>query len=194
MGAVIRPAPAAIAPAAIAPAAIAPAAIVPTGRMPTVVPADVVPADVVPPGVPILLDSSVLLSYLDGSEAVSPIATEILDGWIRSGRNDGLVSAVSVMEVLVRPIAAGPSAHRAAIGFLYGSPNLRLVAVDEIAGQLAAGLRAHAGFSAADALVIASGLAVGARHLVTNDASWRPRLSGAWPDVTVLTLAELASG
>ena len=148
----------------------------------------------VPAGVPILLDSSALLSYLDGSESVSPIATEILDGWVRSGRNDGLVSAVSVMETLVRPIAAGPSVHRAVIGFLYGFPNLRLVAVDGIAGQLAASLRAHAGFSAADALVIASGLAVGARHLVTNDASWGPRLRGAWPDAAVLTLAELKAG
>jgi len=167
----------------------APTGVAPAGRMPTAV----VPTDVVPPGVPILLDSSVLLSYLDGSESVSPIATEILDGWVRSGRNDGLVSAVSVMEVLARPMSAGASAHRAVIGFLYGSPNLRLVAVDGIAGQLAASLRAHAGFSAADALVIASGLAVGARHLVTNDASWRPRLSDAWPDATVLTLAELAA-
>jgi predicted nucleic acid-binding protein len=96
------------------------------------------------------------------------------------------------MEILVRPIAAGASAHRAVIGFLYGSPNLRLVAVDAIAGQLAASLRAHAGFSCVDALVVASGLAAGARHVVTNDASWRPRLREAWPDVTVVTLSELA--
>jgi predicted nucleic acid-binding protein len=146
----------------------------------------------VPPGVPVLLDSSALMSYLDGSEPVSPIATAILDGWVRSGRNDGLVSAVSVMEILVRPIAAGASEHRAVIGFLYGFPNLRLVAVDAIAGQLAASLRAHAGFSSADALVVASGLAVGARHVVTNDARWGPRLREAWPETTVVTLAEIA--
>jgi predicted nucleic acid-binding protein len=151
-------------------------------------------AAAVPPGVPILLDSSALLSYLDGSEAVSPVATAILDGWVRSGRNDGLVSAISVMEVLVRPIVAGASAHRAVIGFLYGFPNLRLVALDAIGGQLAASLRATAGFSSVDALVVASGLAAGARHIVTNDASWRPRLKEAWPDVTVITLAELAAG
>ena len=154
-----------------------------TGRLPDAA---------VPPGVPVLLDSSVLLSYLDGSESASPVAMAILDGWVRSGRNDGLVSAVSVMEILGRPIAAGASAHRAAIGFLYGFPHLRLVAVDAIAGQLAASLRAHAGFSSVDALVVASGLAVGARHVVTNDASWGPRLRAAWPDATVVTLAELA--
>jgi len=165
----------------------------PTGRTPTgVVPTGRAPADVGPPGVPILFDSSALLSYLDGSEPVSPIATTILDGWVRSGRNDGLVSAVSVMEVLVRPIAAGASAQRAVIGFLYGFPNLRLVALDAIAGQLAASLRALAGFSSVDSLVVASGLTVGARHLVTNDASWRPRLREAWPEVTVVTLSELA--
>jgi predicted nucleic acid-binding protein len=166
------------------PSARAPTDVVPTGRLPT---------DVVPPGVPILLDSSALLSYLDGSEPVSPIATTILDGWVRSGRNDGLVSAVSVMEVLVRPIAAGDSAHRAVIGFLYGFPNLRLVALDAIAGQLAASLRAQGGFSSVDSLVVASALAVGARHLVTNDMSWRPRLREGWPEATVVTLAELAA-
>jgi predicted nucleic acid-binding protein len=171
-----------------------PTGVVPTTRLPTgVVPTTRLPTDVVPPGVPILLDSSALLSYLDGSEPVSPIATTILDGWVRSGRNDGLVSAVSVMEVLVRPIAAGDSAHRAVVGFLYGFPNLRLVALDAIAGQLAASLRAHGGFSSVDSLVVASGLAVGARHLVTNDASWRPRLREGWPEVTVLTLSELAA-
>jgi hypothetical protein len=141
--------------------------VAPTGRVPTAVastafvPTAVASADLVPSGVPILLDSSALLSHLDGSESVPPIA-------------------------------AGPSTHRAVIGFLYGFPNLRLVAVDGIAGQLAAGLGAHAGFSAADALVLASGLAVGARHVVTNDASWRPRLREAWPDATVLTLVELS--
>jgi hypothetical protein len=53
----------------------------PTGRTPTgVVPTGRAPADVGPPGVPILFDSSALLSYLDGSEPVSSIATTILDG------------------------------------------------------------------------------------------------------------------
>ena len=169
-----------------------------TGRAPAAVatpdvgPPGVALSAIVPPGAPILFDSSALLSYLDGSEPVSPIATAILDGWVRSGRNDGFVSAVSVMEVLVRPIAAGPSAHRSVIGFLYGFPHLRLIALDAIAGQLAASLRASAGFSSVDALVVATGLAVGARHVVTNDVSWRTRLREAWPEVTVVTLAELA--
>lgn len=148
----------------------------------------------IPPGVPVLLNSSALLSYLDGSEAGSPAAATVLDGWVRTGRNTGLVSAVSVMEVLVRPTIAGASAHRTVIGFLYGFPNLRLVAVDATAGQLAATLRARAGFSSADALVLATGLVAGARHVVTNDASWRPRLRDTWPEATVVNLTDLVVG
>jgi hypothetical protein len=29
-------------------------------------------------------------------------------------------------------------------------------------------------------------------EMVTNDASWRPRLREGWPDVTVVTFSELA--
>ena len=145
----------------------------------------------VPTGAPILLDSSVLLSYLDGSEPVSPAAADVLDGWVKSGRNPGVVSAVTLMEVLVRPIATGGSAHRTAIGFLYGFPNLRLVALEPTTAQVAASFRATAGFAAPDALVVATGVVVGVRHVLTNDASWRPRLRRVWPEGTVVTLAEL---
>ena len=149
--------------------------------------------DLVPAGAPVLLDSSVLLSYLDGSEVVSPAAAEVLDGWVRSGRNPGVVSVVTVMEVLVRPIAAGGSAHRTVIGFLYGFPNLRLVSVEPSTGQIAASLRARAGFAPADALVLATGIGAGARHVLTNDASWRPKLRDAWPEAIVVTLADLTA-
>jgi hypothetical protein len=61
-----------------------------------------------PEGERLLLDTTTLIAYLDGGETVSPIATHIVDEFVRTGRNESIVSMVTVMEVLVRPLRQGP--------------------------------------------------------------------------------------
>jgi len=65
----------------------------------------------VPPNSEILLDTSVVLAYLNASEAASPAATVVIDDFVRTGHNRATISAVSVAETLVRPFAAGAAAR-----------------------------------------------------------------------------------
>ena len=70
----------------------------------------------VPPNTEILLDTSVVLAYLNASEAASPAATVVIDDFVRTGRNRATISVVSVAEMLVRPLPlarlpSGSSTH-----------------------------------------------------------------------------------
>lgn len=125
----------------------------------------------------ILLDAATLIAYLNRREAVSPVAAHIIDHFVREGRNPATVSMVTVMEVLVRPLAHGPGEpYLHALDFLTRFPNLRAVPIDLPVAQEAASLRASYRFAAPDALVIASGLVHQVGSLVTNDADWPARL------------------
>lgn len=144
----------------------------------------------VPPGAVVLLDSAVLIAYL-GDEAATPLATVVLDRWIALGRNRAVVSSVSVFELLVRPIRDGTGAFDTASDFIRHFPSLESVAFDDQMAEMAAGLRALMGFDPVDALIVATGLASGATHLITNGRDWAKRLASAGSDApAVITLAD----
>jgi predicted nucleic acid-binding protein len=111
-----------------------------------------------PEGERLLLDTTTLIAYLDGGETVSPIATHIVDEFVRTGRNESIVSMVTVMEVLVRPLRQGPR-----------GPYQHVVLE-------AASLRATYNLRPPDALISASGLAAEVGYLITNDAEWSSKL------------------
>jgi predicted nucleic acid-binding protein len=144
-----------------------------------------------PPGDRILLDSSVLAAYLDGGERTSPLATELLDGFVRSGRNPAVVSMVSVMETLIRPLRRLPAAHATVLAFYREFPNLVAAPVDLDVAAEAAHLRVAFGLSAPDALIAATGLAAGVAQLVTNDRAWQARLAPLRDRAGVLVLGDL---
>ena len=121
----------------------------------------------------ILLDTSVLLAYLNGGEVVTPLAVQIIDDYVKNGRNQALVSAVTAMEILVRPIQAGGTAEQVALNFLTYTDHLQVVDVDIHTARQAARLRAAQGYTPPDALVIASSIVYQVHTLVTNDAKWR---------------------
>jgi predicted nucleic acid-binding protein len=144
-----------------------------------------------PAGGRLLLDTSALIAYLDGSENVSPAATHVIDVLVRSGRNQALVSVVTAMEVLVRPLRRGPTEpYRHTFDFLTLFPNLRSLVVDLPVAQEAASLRAAYNLSAADALIIASGLVSQVGHLITNDQSWQRKLRPMGRRIAVCYLAD----
>jgi predicted nucleic acid-binding protein len=131
----------------------------------------------IPPGDRVLLDSTTLIAYLDGGEPVSPLATHVVDELVRPGRNRAIVSMVTVMEVLVRPLRLGPGEpYRHVLDFLTRFPNLAPLAIDLAVAQEAASLRATHRFSSPDALVIATGIVGQVGHLVTNDRDWPSKL------------------
>ncbi len=126
-------------------------------------------ADAIPPGACLLIDTSVALAYLTGTESVSPAATQLFDEFVATGRDRGALSMVTVGEILVRPFKAGPTANAIAEGFLRHFSQLELIPVDYEVAREAARIRASIDLRMPDALMLSSVLASGADLLVTND-------------------------
>jgi PIN domain nuclease of toxin-antitoxin system len=126
----------------------------------------------------ILLDSSCLIGHLDGSEAISPLATHVVDQLVKSGRNPATVAMVSVMEILVRPRRRALEEYEHVIDFLIHHPNLTAQAIDLAVAQEAATIRALFKLPTPDALVIATGVVCQVAHLITADKRWMKQLSG----------------
>ena len=139
----------------------------------------------IPAGSVVVLDSSAVFAYLDGGEQTSGAATHVVDGLVRSGRNSGLISAVTVTEALVRPFRLAEASRAAEAGtglaepiatvedFLRNFSNLTIVPVDYPVAREAARIRALTGLRTADALVMATAGVSGAGVLVGNDERWK---------------------
>lgn len=147
--------------------------------------------DAVPAGASVCIDTSVLLAYLTGAEAISGLAEELVDRCLATGRNPGSISAVSATELLVRPYRAGPSAVSTVEGFLRHFSDLRVVPIDYAVANEAARIRAATALSTPDALIVASHVVDGSDVLITNDASWPGRLRGAVLDTVIIVMRDL---
>jgi predicted nucleic acid-binding protein len=125
------------------------------------------------PAGPIVIDTSVLVAYLDGGDAFGPAAAILLDELVAPGTHPATVSAVTVTECLVHPFRAGPEALRLAATFLEHFPNLRVRVVDGDVATEAARIRALVGLRTPDALVLATAVVDGIGTVVTTDGGWR---------------------
>lgn len=123
----------------------------------------------------LLLDSSALIAYF-GAEPTTPVVAHVVDEWIATGRNRGIVSPVTAMEISVRAWNGGVRAITPVIDFLGTFPNVEVIELDRDGGFLAGKLRADLGLSAPDALIVATGARRSVRHLVTNDGMWAAKL------------------
>lgn len=144
----------------------------------------------IPVGERLLLDTTAIAAYLDASEATHELARHVVDGMVGPGRNPAIVSMITVMEILVRPLRATPHGHHTILSFLRGHPNLTTVPVDLQIAQDAASLRAVQRFSPPDALIVGTGMATQVGHLVTNDRDWARKLTGLEARIRVCTLAD----
>ena len=134
----------------------------------------------IPSRATIVLDSSAVLAYLDGGEAVSAAAAVVIDGFVASGRNLAVVSAVTVTEALVRPMRAGSaSATELVEAFLRHFANLRIEPVSIEVAREAARIRASTALRTPDATILATAVVTGAESVVTNDGRWATAVSGA---------------
>jgi hypothetical protein len=118
------------------------------------------------------------------------VATVVIDELVKSGRNPAVVSPITAMEILVRPLRSAPAGVVHVHGFLTKWPNLTLLPVDIHVAQEAASLRALHAFKAPDALVIATGIVGQVAHLVTNDTEWRKKLAPVKERVAVTMLRD----
>src|SRR3954464_8522219 len=78
----------------------------------------------------ILLDTTVLAAFFDANDSTHPVAAFILKDLVATGRNPAIVSMVTIMEVLVRPMRSVPAGHHTVLGFPRSYPNLVCVPVD----------------------------------------------------------------
>ena len=143
----------------------------------------------IPAGERILLDTTALAAYLDAGEATHPVARHVIEEFVGGGRNPAVVSMVTVMEILVRPLRASPPGHHTVMAFLRHQANLQPVPLDLQMAQEAASLRATHRFSPPDALVIGTGIACQVGHLVTNDGEWERKLAVLRERISVCTMS-----
>ncbi len=144
----------------------------------------------IPAGDRILLDTTTLAAYLDATEAVHPVAKHVVEDFVGNGRNHGVISMITVMELLVRPMRATPPGHHTVLAFIRNQANLAAVEVDLQVAQDAAFLRAAHRFAPPDALVVGTALAAQVGHLVTNDRAWETRLAPMTGRIRVCILAK----
>ena len=140
----------------------------------------------------IVLDSSAVLAYLDGGEQVSAAATHVIDGLVRSGRNLGVISAVTVTEALVRPLRLAHDSITAVEDFLRNFPNLTIVPIDYAVSREAARIRALTGLRTADALVMATAVVSGASVVVGNDERWKSAVDKLGTPFALCLLSDFA--
>jgi predicted nucleic acid-binding protein len=138
----------------------------------------------------VLLDTTCLAAYLDAGESVHPIARHVLDAFVASGRNPAVLSMVTVMEILVRPLRSQPDAHRTVLSFLKRHPNLTPEPTTITVALEAATLRADHRLRPPDALIVGTALAAGVHLVVTNDHEWRAKLHAIEERVLVVTLSD----
>lgn len=140
-----------------------------------------------------LIDTSVVLAYLTGTEAISSLATEVFDRFLATGRNGGALSMITVTELLVRPFRSDAAAVAIAEGFVGHFGDLRLVPIDYVTAREAARIRAATGLSTPDSIIAASFVVGGQDVLLTNDSSWPTRLEGVVAGRPICVLQDLQS-
>lgn len=127
-----------------------------------------------------------VIAYLTGTEAVSPIAQYIIDDLVQTGRNAAVISAVTVLEILVSPIREADDAlYRNALFFLLHTRHITLGPIAFPEAHEAAVLRARYRLKAPDAMIVATAQQSAIRYLVCNDEEWRRKLP-AGPELPIV--------
>lgn len=130
------------------------------------------------------LDTPIFIYFLENNARYGPLAQLTLNG-IEKGKWQGITSAITLMEITVRPWQLGrESAAREYEAVLVHFPNLSVVDVDRNVARAAAQLRAKYNVSPPDALQVAASLSYGAKAFLTNDK----RLSKMQDLIDVLVL------
>jgi len=116
------------------------------------------------------LDTSLFIFYLEDHPRYLSLCDEVFD-LLEQGGAEAVTSTVSLLEVLVQPLASGKTdlvnEYRS---FLTATPHLTLRVLDPALAERAAALRAHYQvIRTADAIQLAAALEFGARIFLTND-------------------------
>jgi predicted nucleic acid-binding protein len=141
----------------------------------------------------IVFDTSVVIAYLNGDEAISGVARVLFEDFVATERNAGWISSVTVGEALIRPLQAGGTASEVVRSFLLDFPGLSVRSADFLVAAQAAGIRAHTRASLTDAMIAATATVTSSPWLVTNDRRLRDHLAGLNWETTILLLSEMSA-
>ena len=129
------------------------------------------------PRQPVCLDSCVLIYHLEGLEPYAELTTALL---IAAGKGDipCCISTVVVAELLVRPFQAAEEGRVPLLeSFLLDTPGMELVPVGYDIARMAARLRARQRLRTPDALLLATGIIMGAGAFLSNDAALKQQVA-----------------
>jgi predicted nucleic acid-binding protein len=125
----------------------------------------------------VALDTSVFIYHLENVARYSDVVGKLMDA-IEGGTLHGVTSAITLMELAVRPLQLNrPDIAAEYEVLLQNFPNLTIMDVDRNVLHRAAVLRAVHRLKPPDAIQVGTCLAAGATAFVTNDKMLR-RVSG----------------
>jgi predicted nucleic acid-binding protein len=115
-----------------------------------------------------LLDTSIVIGALNRDDALHGAAS--LAVWAARDRHGLAISALTSAEVLVGPLRAGGRAVEVVERF---AAQVRILDLTPEIARLAAELRVARGLKLPDAVIVATGLRLGADVILTADARWK---------------------
>jgi predicted nucleic acid-binding protein len=116
-----------------------------------------------------VVDTSVLIAALDASDALNAHALRALETTRRD--HDLVIPALAYAEVMVGVASAGPERERLTDERI--SELGRIEPLTQPIAREGARLRTRHGMTLADALILATGIAIGADRILTADRRWR---------------------
>ena len=115
-----------------------------------------------------LLDTSIVIAALNGDDALHRAAGQALRA--ERDRHALAISALTYAEILVGPLRAGGRAVEVVERF---AAQVRIADLSPDIARRAAELRASRGLKLPDAVIVATGLGLGAVVILTADARWK---------------------
>lgn len=135
------------------------------------------------------LDAAIFIYHFEENPAYLPLTRELLSS-IEAGERKGVTSTITLMEIIVKPLALGQiDVARKYEALLANFPNLEIIDLDRDVIRLAARLRAEYRIRPPDALQAAACLQHGAQAFITND----DRLKRLQDKMAVLVLEDYAA-
>ena len=132
------------------------------------------------------LDTSIFIYHLESNPSYLALTTELL-GMVRDGEVSAATSAITLMEIDVRPLQLGRADVADEYKLLISRfPNLQVYEVSIPMARIAAELRAKYRLRPADALQVATALHFDATLFVSND----DKLRAAADEIAMLMLKD----
>ncbi|PIO97873.1 type II toxin-antitoxin system VapC family toxin [Pleomorphomonas carboxyditropha] len=139
-------------------------------------------SDPLVPNDSVFFDSNALIFAFEAGSRWSAALGALL-AKIEAGRMRGVVSELSLAEILVKPLAEGAQSHVELYERLFDSDSpLEIIPVDRPVIRESAQLQATTGLKLADALLVASAVRAGCRHFLSADVRLGRKLGAdlAW--------------